>query len=56
MINEAKLAIKNDGAEAICLGCAGMGPLDLRVQDAIGIPVFDGTAVSYTHLTLPTKA
>ena len=43
MINEAKLAIKNDGAEAICLGCAGMGPLDLRVQDALGIPVFDGT-------------
>jgi allantoin racemase len=43
MINEAKLAIQNDGAEAICLGCAGMGPLDLKVQDAIGIPVFDGT-------------
>ena len=43
VINEAKLAIRNDGAEAICLGCAGMGPLDLRVQDAIGVPVFDGT-------------
>ena len=43
MINEAKLAIENDGAEAICLGCAGMGPLDLRVQEAIGVPVFDGT-------------
>ena len=43
MISEAKLAIRNDGAEAICLGCAGMGPLDLRVQDAIGVPVFDGT-------------
>ena len=43
MINEAKLAVENDGAEAICLGCAGMGPLDLRVQEAIGVPVFDGT-------------
>ena len=43
MINEAKMAIDSDGAEAICLGCAGMGPLDLRVQDAIGVPVFDGT-------------
>ena len=43
MINEAKLAVENDGAEAICLGCAGMGPLDLRLQEAIGVPVFDGT-------------
>ena len=29
---EAARAIAEDGAEAICLGCAGMGPLDRRVQ------------------------
>ncbi len=37
-------AIAEDGAEAICLGCAGMGPLDKIVQAEIGIPVLDGTA------------
>lgn len=44
MIEEARQAITQDGAEVICLGCAGMGPLDQRVQDAIGVPVLDGTA------------
>ncbi|MDB5365508.1 MAG: hypothetical protein JWM77_1435 [Rhodospirillales bacterium] len=43
MVAEAKAAIAQDGAEVICLGCAGMGPLDDRVQDAVGVPVLDGT-------------
>jgi len=43
MINQSKIAISEDGAEVICLGCAGMGPLDETVQSAIGIPVLDGT-------------
>lgn len=44
IIAAARVAIAEDGAEAICLGCAGMGPLDKLVQEAIGIPVLDGTA------------
>ncbi|WP_157962472.1 aspartate/glutamate racemase family protein [Homoserinimonas sp. OAct 916] len=41
---EARLAMVEDDAEAILLGCAGLGPLDKRLQDALGIPVLDGCA------------
>jgi allantoin racemase len=44
MVEQARLAVRDDGAEVICLGCAGMGPLDERVEAAIGVPVIDGTA------------
>lgn len=40
---EAKKAMAEDGAEVACLGCAGMGPLDKRIQEAVGVPVLDGT-------------
>ena len=43
MIAESHIAIEKDGAEVICLGCAGMGPLDKRIQDSIKVPVLDGT-------------
>lgn len=43
---EATRAIAEDGAEAICLGCAGMGPLDLRVHQNLGVPVIDGVAAA----------
>ena len=43
---EASRAIADDGAEAICLGCAGMGPLDRRVQVRLGVPVIDGVAAA----------
>ena len=44
MVEQAKIAVRDDGAEVICLGCAGMGPLDERVEAAVGVPVIDGTA------------
>lgn len=44
MLDEARDAIENDGAEAILLGCAGLGPIDKVMQEALGVPVFDGTA------------
>ena len=43
MISESKIAIEEDGAEVICLGCAGMGQLDSRVEEIVGVPVLDGT-------------
>jgi allantoin racemase len=43
LIVESRRAVEEDGAEAICLGCAGMGPLDKRIQEAVGVPVLDGT-------------
>jgi allantoin racemase len=44
IVKAAKLAIAEDGAEAICLGCAGMGPLDKAVSSEVGVPVLDGVA------------
>jgi allantoin racemase len=41
---EAQAAIEEDGAEAIALGCAGMGPLDKQLQAVLGVPVLDGVA------------
>jgi len=39
---ESRLAIEQDGAEAILLGCAGLGPLDKELQSRLGVPVLDG--------------
>jgi allantoin racemase len=44
MVEEARDAVAADGAEAILLGCAGLGPIDKTMQEAVGVPVFDGTA------------
>lgn len=44
MTEEAKKAVHEDGAEAILLGCAGLGPLDKSMQEELGVPVLDGTA------------
>jgi allantoin racemase len=44
MVEEGREAVERDGAEAILLGCAGLGPLDKRMQEELGVPVFDGTA------------
>lgn len=39
---ESRRALDEDGAEAILLGCAGLGPLDKALQDRLGVPVLDG--------------
>jgi allantoin racemase len=44
IVRAGQAAIDEDGAEAICLGCAGMGPLDKAVEQALGVPVLDGVA------------
>ena len=46
LIEQSQIAIREDGAEAICLGCAGMGPLDKIVQEAVGVPVIDGVVAA----------
>ena len=38
----AKQSIEEDGAEVICLGCAGMAGLDKHLQKKLGVPVLDG--------------
>ena len=38
----AEAAAKEDDAEVLVLGCAGMTGLDKRLQELLGIPVLDG--------------
>lgn len=37
-----KIALQEDGADGIVLGCAGMANLARELQDAHGVPVIDG--------------
>jgi allantoin racemase len=39
-----RLAIQEDGAEAIILGCAGMGGLEQTLSQVLGVPVIDPVA------------
>lgn len=43
---EARKAVEEDGAEVICLGCAGMAGLDERMKRELGVPVIDGVAAA----------
>lgn len=42
ILNAAQQAIEADGAEVICLGCAGMAGMDKRLEAELQIPVIDG--------------
>ena len=44
ILNEARKAVEEDGAEVISLGCAGMVGLNKRLSDELDVPVIDGVA------------
>ena len=46
MATAAKRLVEEDGAEVLCLGCAGMAGLDDAVAAATGVPVVDGVAAA----------
>lgn len=46
IIAAARLAVEQDGADVICLGCAGMTGLDQKVSAAVGVPVVDGVVAA----------
>lgn len=46
VIAECQLAIKEDYAESIVLGCAGMSQYREYIEQQIGIPVIDGTVAA----------
>jgi allantoin racemase len=46
IIDAARLAVTQDGADVICLGCAGMAGLDDIVSQALGVPVIDGVVAA----------
>lgn len=43
---EARAAIRDDGAEAIVLGCAGLSELVEPLRAALGLPVIEGVAAA----------
>lgn len=42
ILEEARRAVIEDGAEVICLGCAGMVDMDKWLEEELGVPVLDG--------------
>jgi allantoin racemase len=50
IVEQARAAVEEEGAEAILLGCAGMGPLDRQVADALGVPAIDGVVAAVKAL------
>lgn len=46
LITASQAAIAVDGAEAICLGCAGMSGLDTALEAELGVPVIDAVAAA----------
>jgi allantoin racemase len=42
LIQEGEKAIKEDGAEVLILGCAGMVGLDKEIEKIVRVPVIDG--------------
>lgn len=46
IVDQAVLAIKDDRAEVIVLGCGGMAGLDAAVRQATDAPVVDGVAAA----------
>lgn len=47
-VAEGRLAIDEDAAEAIVLGCAGLADLVAPLRDALGIPVIEGVTAAVT--------
>ena len=50
ILEYARKAIDEDGAEAILLGCAGLGPIDKTMEEELGVPVLDGVRCAVTMI------
>ncbi len=46
IVAEAERAVRQDGADVICLGCAGMAGVTAAISDALGVPAVDGVAAA----------
>lgn len=46
IVDEAARAVTDDGADVICLGCAGMSGIAEAVTAKLGVPVIDGVAAA----------
>ncbi len=48
IVSECELAVTQDRAEVIVLGCGGMAELTKKVTDRTGVPVVDGVSAAVT--------
>ncbi|GAA4400170.1 aspartate/glutamate racemase family protein [Tsukamurella soli] len=48
IVEQARLAVVEDDAEVIVLGCGGMAGLDSAIRSRVGVPVVDGVASAVT--------
>ncbi|WP_277964571.1 aspartate/glutamate racemase family protein [Pseudomonas sp. RIT-To-2] len=46
IVAQAELAVRDDQAEVICLGCGGMAGLDAMIRESTGVPVVDGVTAA----------
>lgn len=46
IVAQAELAVRDDKAEVICLGCGGMAGLDELIRERTGVPVVDGVTAA----------
>ncbi len=46
ILDAGRQALDQDGAEVICLGCAGMTGLDKALEKELGVPVVDGVVAA----------
>ena len=50
ILDAGRKAVEVDGAEVICLGCAGMAGLDKKLEAELGVPVVDGVVAALKFL------
>ncbi len=46
IVDEAARAVNEDGADVICLGCAGMAGVASAIASKVGVPAVDGVAAA----------
>ncbi|OBF35895.1 Asp/Glu/hydantoin racemase [Mycobacterium sp. ACS1612] len=46
IVDEAAKAISEDGADVVCLGCAGMAGVTAAITAKLGVPAVDGVAAA----------
>jgi allantoin racemase len=48
ILQQAEIAVREDKAEVICLGCGGMAGLAEQIRQRSGVPVVDGVTAAVT--------
>lgn len=48
IVEQSRIAVEQDKAEVICLGCGGMAELEEEVRAATGVPIVDGVRAAVT--------